>query len=94
MATVTHLSEEIVTSVTEIHNDITLNAIIPLQSKRMFILSPYIRLKKVLEIRHKLAEDKYEINKLFDIAIEKLLDDLFTEVAVEPTEHQCLCNCV
>ena len=71
-----------------------MNAVIGLQSKRMIIISPVIRRNKVLEIRHKLAEDKYEINKLFDIAIDKLLDDLFTEVAVEPTEHQWLWNCV
>ena len=94
MATGTHVTEEVATSVTEIHKDITLNAIIGLQSIKMHILSPVIRRNKVLEIRHKLAEDKYEIDKLFDIAIEKLLDDLFTEVAVEPTEHQWLCNCV
>ena len=70
MESVIHVTEDVVTSVTEIHKDITLNAIIGLQSIKMRILSPVIRRNKVLEIKHKLAEDKYEIDKLLDVAID------------------------
>jgi hypothetical protein len=90
MATVTHVTEEVVTSVTEIHKDVTLNAIISLRSKRMNILSPYIRINKLIEIRHKLAEDKYEIKKRLDVAIDRLLEGLFTKVTTKPTDLQSL----
>ena len=90
MATVTHVSEEVVTSITEFHKDTTLNAIIGLRSKQMLMLSPVIRRNKVLEIRHKLALDKYEIKKRLDVAIDRLLERLFTTVTAKPTDLQSL----
>ena len=90
MVTVIHMSEEVVSSVIEIHKEITLNVIIGLQFKRMLILSPVIRRNKVLEIRQKLAEDKYEIKKRLDGAIDRLLERLFTKESAKPTDLQSL----
>lgn len=90
MTTVTHVTEEVVTTVTKIHKNMTLDTIISLQSKRMNIRSPVIRRNKVLEIRHKLTEDKYEIKKRLDVAIERLLKRLFSKVTAKPTDLQSL----
>jgi len=84
------IEEEVVVAVTEIHKNMTSHAIIRLQSKWMNILSPDTRIKKVLEIHRLLAEGKYEINKRLDVAIDRLLDGLFTKATTKPTDHQSI----
>jgi hypothetical protein len=37
---------------------------------------PEVRKEKVLDVRRKLTEGKYELNERLDIALEKVLDDL------------------
>ena len=91
MATVTHVTEEeLEVNAVEIHKDTILLVIIRLYAKNLNLLSPYIRRNKVLEIRHKLAEDKYEIKKRLDVAIDRLFERLFAKESAKPTDLQSL----
>ena len=39
---------------------------------------PEVRKEKVLDVRQRLTEGKYDLNERLDIALEKVLDDLTT----------------
>ena len=91
MTNVTYVTEEeLEVNAVEIHKNTISLVIIRLYAKDLNSLLPYIRINKVLEIRHKLAEDKYEIKKRLDVAIDRLLKRLFSKVTAKPTDLQSL----
>ena len=51
--------------------------------KRIVSLPLDVRRKKVLTIRRQLAEGKYGINKHMNVAIDKLLEELFGRSGIE-----------
>ena len=48
------------------------------QVLKKIALLPEIRKKKVLDVRRRLTEGKYDFNERLDVALEKVLEDLTT----------------